>query len=120
MRRVTAVSLGDIRANELQNGSWSRMLLTDTQVSGNQASLGVSLFTPGTVSAAIAHEVEELIYVTRGQGELRTDAESVPFLPGNALFVPSGVWHWIANTGPDEVEMVFSFPSPSYPQTERR
>ena len=40
------------------------MLITNAHVDGNQSALGVSLFTPGTVSAAISHEVEELIPVT--------------------------------------------------------
>src|SRR5579863_2213871 len=117
VRALKAVGLSNVPANPLQNGSWSRMLLTRDHVDGNQASLGVSLFTPGTVSAAIAHEVEELIYVTRGRGELRTDGDPVPFVPGDALFVPPGVWHWVANMGEEDVEMVFSFPSPRYPGT---
>jgi quercetin dioxygenase-like cupin family protein len=71
---------------------------------------------PGT-GAAIG---EEHIYVTRGRGELRTDSEPVASAPGDALFVPPGVWHWVANTGDEDVEMVYSFPSLHYPPTERR
>jgi quercetin dioxygenase-like cupin family protein len=120
MSSVRAIKLEDVPATNLTNGSWSRMLITRDHVDSNQGALGVSLFTPGTVSQAIAHAVEELIYVTRGRGELRTDGETVHFLPGDALFVPPGAWHWVANTGSEDVEMIFSFPSPSYPQTERR
>jgi quercetin dioxygenase-like cupin family protein len=120
MSSVRAIRLQDIPANNLGSGSWSRILITQDHVDGNHASLGVSLFTPGTVSQPIAHAVEELVYVTRGQGELRTDGGPVHFVPGDALFVPPGVWHWVANTGSEDVEMIFSFPSPGYPQTERR
>ncbi len=120
MSALQRVAPGNIPANALQNGSWSKMLITRDQINGNQSSLGISLFTPNTVSTAIAHQVEELIYVVRGCGELRTDGDMVSFVPGDALFVPPGVWHWVANTGSDDVEMIFSFPSPRYPQTERR
>lgn len=120
MSALQIVTLSNIPANELQNGSWSKMLITRDQIADNQSSLGISLFTPGTVSTAIAHQVEELVYVARGRGELRTDGDVVPFAPGDALFVPPGVWHWVANTGSDDVEMIFSFPSPRYPRTERR
>lgn len=120
MSAVKTIASGDIPPHVLQNGSWNRMLITRDQVDGNESSLGISLFTPGTVSTAIAHEVEELIYVTRGRGELRTDGDAVSFAPGDALFVPPRVWHWVANTGGEDVEMIFSFPSPNYPATERR
>lgn len=120
MSDVRVVSFGDVPANMLANGSSSRMLLTRERIDGNQSSLGVSLFRPGTISAEIAHDVEELIYVTRGSGELRTDEGHVSFAPGDALFVPAGMWHWVSNTGTDDVEMIFSFPSANYPPTERR
>ncbi len=70
---MRVVGLDDVPPNELTNGSWSKMLLTRERIDENQSFLGVSLFTPGTVSAEIAHEVEELIYVTGGRGELRSD-----------------------------------------------
>lgn len=120
MSAVRVVALDTVPATMLANGSWSRMLLTGDQINGNQSSLGVSVFTPGTVSAAIAHDVEELIYVTRGRGELRTDEGPVEFSSGDALFVPPRTWHWVANTGTEDVEMIFNFPSAGYPPTERR
>jgi len=120
MGAVRVVGLDGVPANALTNGSWSRMLLTRERIDDNQSSLGAFLFTPGTVSAEIANEVEELIYVTRRRGELRTDEGPLSFVPGDALFVPPGVWHWVANTGTEDVEMMFSFPSASYPPIQPR
>ena len=42
------------------------------------------------------------------------------FAQGDALYIPSGVWHAVSNTGDDDAVMVFGFPHPDYPPTERR
>ncbi len=96
------------------------MLVTSARVGENEASLGYSVFTPGTVLAAVRHEAEEVAYVVAGSGELRLDDGAVPFREGDALHIPAGVWHAVANTGDEDVAMVFGFPHPDYPPTERR
>jgi quercetin dioxygenase-like cupin family protein len=114
------VALEDVEAIPLPNGSWSRMLLTGDSVSGIASSLGYSVFTPGTVTGMVAHEVEEVAYVVSGSGELRTDGDPVAFAAGQALHIPPGLWHAVANTGDTDMVMVFGFPHPGYPPTERR
>jgi quercetin dioxygenase-like cupin family protein len=120
MGAVTTVRLEDVDPIELARGSWSRMLVTDARVDGNASSLGYSVFTPGTVLAPVKHETEEVAYVVSGTGELRLDEETVPFGTGDAVHIPAGVWHAVANTGDTDVVMVFGFPHPDYPPTERR
>jgi quercetin dioxygenase-like cupin family protein len=117
---VQVVSVADVEPIELPHGSWSRMLVTKGLVEGNTTSLGYSLFTPGTVLADVCHEAEEVAYVVEGSGELRFEGESIPFTKGDALFIPPGIWHAVANTGAEDVVMVFGFPHPEYPPTERR
>jgi len=117
---VAVVHLDSVEPIELPQGSWSRMLVTTGRVEDNASSLGYSVFTPGTVLAPVKHEVEEVAYVVSGSGELRLDDEAVPFRTGDALHIPAGVWHAVANTGTDDVVMVFGFPHPEYPPTERR
>jgi quercetin dioxygenase-like cupin family protein len=117
---VSVIALDDVEPIELPGGSWSRMLVTPEHAAGNASSLGCSLFTPGTVLAPVKHETEEVAYVVAGSGELRLDDEAVPFRQGDALHIPAGVWHAVANTGDSEVVMVFGFPHPGYPPTERR
>jgi quercetin dioxygenase-like cupin family protein len=117
---VSIVPLETAEPIELPQGSWSRMLVTADRVGRNASSLGYSVFTPGTVLGAVRHEVEEVAYVVAGAGELRLDGEAVPFSEGDAVHIPAGVWHAVANTGETDVVMVFGFPSPDYPPTERR
>ena len=120
MGAVAVVRLEDAAPIELPQGSRSRMLVTDERVGENRSSLGHSVFTPGTVLDAVRHETEEVAYVVEGSGELRLDDGAVPFRRGDALFIPPGVWHAVANTGEEDVVMVFAFPHPNYPPTERR
>ena len=115
MGAVGVVPLESVEPIALPNGSWSRVLAR-----GERSSLGYSVFTPGTVLAAVRHETEEVAYVVEGSGELRLDDGAVPFGPGDALHIPAGVWHAVANTGGADVVMVFGFPHPDYPPTDRR
>ncbi len=118
--KVRVVPLESVPRIDLPGKSWSRMLVTDKTVGGNRGSLGYSVFTPGTATAPVRHEVEEFAYVVSGRGELRLDSEAVPYKTGDALFIPAGVWHAVANTSEENVVMVFGFPHPDYPPTERR
>jgi len=72
------------------------------------------------VLPAVRHETEEVAIVVQGQGELRLEDGVVPFDTGDGLHIPAGVWHAVANTGAEDVVMVFGFPHPDYPPTERR
>ena len=116
---VRVVPLEDVAPIELPGGSWSRVLLTGERVASSSA-LGFSSFAAGTSTAMLSHATEELAYVLTGRGELRLDDDTVPYRAGSALFIPAGVWHAVANTGDDPVTMVFAFPHPDYPPTDRR
>ena len=120
MSEVAVISLDEVDPIELPQGSWSRMLVTDKQTEGNSASLGYSVFTAGTELSPVKHETEEVAYVVSGTGELRLDDRVVPFATGDALYIPPETWHAVANTGGEDVIMVFGFPHPDYPPTERR
>lgn len=117
---VTVVSRDEVAPIPLPNASWSRMVLTAETVPGIASSLGYSVFTPGTVTGMVAHEVEEIAYVFSGVGEIRTEGDAAPVAAGQALHIPPGLWHAVANTGDADLVMVFGFPHPGYPPTERR
>jgi mannose-6-phosphate isomerase-like protein (cupin superfamily) len=127
MSEVRTVTLEDVEPIPLPGGSWSRMVLNDRSLEGNASSLGFSVFTPGAVTAMVCHETEEVAYVLSGAGELRLDpaaegggGEVVRFSAGQGIFIPAGVWHAVANTSSEDVAMVFGFPHPDYPPTQRR
>jgi len=117
---ITVVPLDNVSEIPLTNGSWSKMTLTRDSIGGIVSSLGYSVFQPGTVLSMVSHEVEEVAYVVAGTGELRTDDGSMAFSGGDSIHIPAGIWHAVANTGTEQVIMVFGFPYPAYPPTERR
>ena len=51
---------------------------------------------------------------------IRLETGDVPVAAGQALYVPPGLWHTVVNPGQEDLVMVFSFPFPDYPPTERR
>ncbi len=120
MPGVRVVHLEQAEKIALPRESWSRMLVTRQTAGDNQASLGYSIFRPGTVLGMVSHAVEEVAFVVQGRGELRLDDGIVTFGSGDALFIPPRTWHAVANTGAEDVVMVFGFPHPDYPPTERR
>ena len=117
---VAVVTLDDVPPVELAGGSWSRVLVADNTVGGNVSALGYSVFKPGTSTADLSHETEELAYIVSGRGVIRLETEDVPVAAGQALYVPAKIWHTVLNPGDEDLVMVFSFPSPGYPPTERR
>jgi putative monooxygenase len=120
MSDVAVVSLADVESVLLAGGSWSKVLVSEHTVDGNSSALGYSVFKPGTSTADLSHEVEELAYIVSGSGVIRLETEDVPVAAGQALYVPAGLWHTVVNPGQEDLVMVFSFPSPGYPPTERR
>ena len=117
---VAVISLAEVPAVELAGGSWSRVLVADKTVGGNSSALGYSVFKPGTATADLSHSVEELAFVVSGSGVIRLESGEVPVRAGQALYVPAEVWHTVVNSGSEDLVMVFSFPSPDYPPTQRR
>jgi quercetin dioxygenase-like cupin family protein len=114
---VKVVALDDADQIDLPGGSWSKMLVTDKTVGENRASLGYSIFKPGTNLAKVSHEHEEFAYVVQGFGELVLDGETMAFKAGDALHIEAGVWHGVSNPGDEDV---FGFAFPDYPPTQRR
>jgi len=117
---VRVLPLTGVEKIDLPGGSWSRMVISKSTVGENRAALGYSVFRPDTVTASVSHEVEEVAFVIDGRGELRLEEGAVPFGPGDALFIPPHTWHAVANTGGTDMTMVFAFPHPEYPPTQRR
>jgi putative monooxygenase len=117
---VAVIPLTDVEPVQLAGGSWSRVLVADSTVGGNVSALGYSVFKPGTSTADLSHETEELAYIVSGSGVIRLETKDVPVAAGQALYVPAKLWHTVMNPGGEDLVMVFSFPSPDYPPTERR
>ena len=97
------------------------LLLSRANVPGITMCLGSIAVAAGAVSVdAVCHETGEVMYVLAGRGELRTDRGAILIAKGDAVFIPVCAWHWLANTGADELISVFAFPEPDRPAGQRR
>jgi quercetin dioxygenase-like cupin family protein len=114
------VALGDVEPIPLAGGSWSRLLIHEKTVDGTHTTLGYSVFRAGSRTDDLSHETDELAYVVSGHGSLQLDDKTLAVGEGDALFIPAGVWHTVAAGAAEDLTMVFTFPSPGYPPTERR
>jgi len=114
------VELADVAPIELRHDSWSRVLISDRTVDGNETCLGYSVFGPGLVTADLSHSVDELCFVVSGGGKIRLETEEVEVRPQSALFIPARVWHTVVNDRDEDLVMVFCFPYRDYPPTERQ
>lgn len=120
MGGVQTIAFEDVERIELPRGSWSRMMVTGSRIPTAESSLGFSVFHPGAVTDMVSHEVEELAFVVKGRGELRLEDGTVHCGADQALYIPPRTWHAVANTGDEDLVMVFTFPHPEYPPTDRR
>ncbi|MEZ4500083.1 MAG: cupin domain-containing protein [Thermomicrobiales bacterium] len=118
--RITVVPLEDVDEIALPQGSWSKMLLTGERVPNIVSSLGYSVFKPGTELSLVSHETEEVAFVISGAGEIRTEQGAVLVSEGDAIHIPPHLWHAVVNSGEENLVMVFGFPYPAYPPTERK
>jgi mannose-6-phosphate isomerase-like protein (cupin superfamily) len=86
----------------------------------DRSKLGVKFdvweLAPGVTEGSHTHEgeraLEEIYYVLQGQGIMTVEDETVPIGPGDAVLVPPGVDHGLANTGSEPLRLVLLFGPP--------
>jgi mannose-6-phosphate isomerase-like protein (cupin superfamily) len=66
--------------------------------------------TPGRKMRIHKHlNNDELIFIHKGEGTLTLDEDSLDVKTGDVVFVPRGIWHWLDNTGKENLLMVFQY-----------
>ena len=82
-------------------------------VQSERMAAGLTIFEPGEASAYHVHETsDEVIYVIRGSGIVRSEGEEASFGAGVFMFNPSGVHHQHVNTGSEPLVMIFVYSPP--------
>ncbi|MBM3216332.1 cupin domain-containing protein [Candidatus Poribacteria bacterium] len=75
-------------------------LFVNPSVGAERLAVHVSAISPGTrAHDPHAHAEEEVMYVLEGSGSMLLGEETFPVAAECAIFVPSGVFHGIENTG---------------------
>ena len=118
-RASRSFTLADVPPVELAGGSWSRVLVAERPSAATPP--------PWAIRCSSRDLHRRPVRLGRGarlhrQRPRRDPAggRGRPAAAGQALYVPAQLWHTVVNPGDEDLAMVFSFPSPGYPPTERR
>jgi mannose-6-phosphate isomerase-like protein (cupin superfamily) len=66
----------------------------------------VEIFAPKEQDYQSTHEQDELYFIVSGRGDFWLNGETMPFAPGDAIFVPARVEHCFTTFTPDFVTWV--------------
>ncbi len=55
------------------------------------------------------HEQEEIYFIAEGTGEMCVGEERLTLSAGQAVYIPSGVFHQLTNTGEVPLRMIYSY-----------
>ena len=80
---------------------------------------GITIFEPGEASSYHVHPVsEEINLVIAGSGIVVSEGEEAEFGPGQAMWVPKGVYHQHKNTGTEPLKLLWVYtPQADLPKT---
>jgi mannose-6-phosphate isomerase-like protein (cupin superfamily) len=79
-------------------GAVAQMVL-DQRVLKEIGFLAVAELAPGREIEAHQDPMEEIYFIYSGEGEMTVDGETRPVKTGDAIWVPTGASHALANTG---------------------
>jgi len=73
--------------------------------------VGVAEIEPGASEAGSRHRhaAHETYYVISGTGRVHLDGVEHPIEPGSVVFVPGQTWHFVRNTGPITLRLLYTF-----------
>jgi oxalate decarboxylase/phosphoglucose isomerase-like protein (cupin superfamily) len=119
---LKAVRREEAQVHHLPQRDW--YLYVGPETGAANLTVGWATFPPGAAPEGHVHPTqEEVIYITRGRGELVTPEGTAQLEPGTVVYIPIGLFHATVSHGPEPLEMVTSFSPPvvpgSYEETYR-
>lgn len=90
-----------------ENDFFRKVLFT-----GGHSQLVLMALQPGEEIGAEVHEVDQLLYIVKGEGKTVLDGDGSKIEEGTVVCVPAGVRHNVVNTG-DEPLKLFTVYAPA-------
>jgi mannose-6-phosphate isomerase-like protein (cupin superfamily) len=89
------------------HGSEIRPLMDRTTSSIENCSLAEEILPPGSAVGRHHHRItEEIYYIVAGNGRMDVGGETAEVGPGDAIFIPAGNSHSLANTGDEPMRIL--------------
>ncbi len=73
---------------------------------------GLTTLPPGCMSDYVHHVEGEMFFIISGEGTMRVEEETVPVKPGDAIWVPTGKTHQMANPGQATMKVLWVLSPP--------
>lgn len=106
--KILKKSNDSIKKEEAHGGSGSRKLYIDDKEFGTVQGMTYGWLPSGNKYSWHNHEdVDEIMYVIKGEGIVRDDDGVYSYSKGDTFIYPANVFHEINNTGNIESEYVF-------------
>jgi mannose-6-phosphate isomerase-like protein (cupin superfamily) len=86
-----------------------KVLLAPDRLGVDELTLSVVLIDPASGTDYHVHDRPELIVIVDGVGEAMVEGRTHRFETDTALYIRTGEWHEIRNTGPTVLKMVTVF-----------
>ncbi|HYP27716.1 MAG TPA: cupin domain-containing protein [Blastocatellia bacterium] len=97
----------DSRVLDTRHGSQIRPLMDRTTSDITQCSLAEEILPPGCSVTPHHHDrLEEVYYILSGRGVMSVGDEQREVGPGDAIYIPRGTRHTLANTGTEPVKLL--------------
>jgi mannose-6-phosphate isomerase-like protein (cupin superfamily) len=81
---------------------------------GVHSQLVVMALGPGEEIGAEVHDVDQFIYVVKGEGQAAIEGTVAPFAKGDALCIPAGRLHNVWNSGEEPLKLFTVYSPPQH------
>lgn len=113
------VKYDETELRHLEEGSLLKIFF-DSENSAKNFSMGWVSFDPGSRTSVHTRDVEEVIFVLKGETYIVTTDHGEFFLrKGDCVLIPAGIEHYHANRGDEVLEQIYLF-SPQGPEKPLR
>jgi len=99
----------DLKDEAKDNQSFRKVLFT-----GDKSQLVVMSLHAGESIGAEVHQVDQLIYIVKGEGAALIDGIREEFEKGSVLCVPAGETHDVINTGDEPLKLFTVYAPPQH------
>ena len=105
-----------------QGGVFWSNLATATQTPSAQLTCGMGFLPVGEMGylSAHRHDPAELYYIVAGSGEIIIDGQKSTVKPGDTVFLAANCEHELINTGNEELQFFYVFPTDTFEEIDYR
>ena len=86
----------------LAHGGATAQMIMDRRILKELGFLAIARLEPGGKIEPHIDPMEEIYFVMNGEGEMTVDNETKRVVPGDAVWIPTGSRHGLANAGTEE------------------